>query len=411
MIMNETIFSAAEARNDSGMRAVGRDMIQGKSGFVPFRSLVTGKQCWMVYTPLAASGWSLGVLFPQDELMADITRLNQTVIFVGLAGFLFIFALIVLIARSITRPLRTLSMVTQDIATGNLDVEVPPIRSKDEVGRLAEAFDHMRRSLKQYVRDLTTATAAKERIESELKIARDIQMGILPKTFPPFPDRKEFDIFAILEPAREVGGDLYDFFFMDQKHLCFAIGDVSDKGVPAALFMAVTKTLIKTQAAHGLTPETVLTRVNEDLSQDNPSVMFVTLFLGILNIQTGELVYCNGGHNPPYLLRSGQNPEALKGTGGLALGVTGEACYRSQKIMLEKGDALFLYTDGVTEAMNGKDELFSEQALEQSLSLLGDKPIKQMIEGVMEEVREFCKGVPQTDDITIMTLRFNGNGS
>ena len=149
---------------------------------------------------------------------------------------------------------------------------------------------------------LTETTAARERIESELQIAHDIQMGIIPKTFPAFPDLKEFEIFASIVPAKEVGGDLYDFFFMDEDHLCFVVGDVSGKGIPAALFMAVTRTLIKTKASQLLNPGTVLTRVNEDLSLENPSMMFVTLFLGILNIRTGVIEYVNAGHNPPYIM-------------------------------------------------------------------------------------------------------------
>jgi sigma-B regulation protein RsbU (phosphoserine phosphatase) len=298
LIMNETIFSAAEARADAPLRKLGREMIRGRSGFVPFSSLITGKKCWMVYTPLSSSGWSLGVLFPQDELMADITRLNRIVIFLGLAGFLFLLVVIVLISGSITRPLRALAGAAKDIATGNLDIELPTIKSRDEVGKLADSFNYMKSSLKEYIKELTETTAAKERIESELKIAHDIQMGILHKIFPPFPDRPELDIYATLEPAKEVGGDLYDFFFMDDDHLCFTVGDVSGKGVPASLFMAITMTLIKTKATKGLSPDKVLSRVNEDLSMDNPSMMFVTVFLGILNIRTGELEYSNGGHNP-----------------------------------------------------------------------------------------------------------------
>ena len=161
------------------MRQLGREMIRGQSGFVPFESLITGKKCWMVYAPLSASGWSLGVLFPQDELMADISSLNRTVLFISLIGFLLILGVIVLIAGSITRPLRALSKATEDIGSGNLDVEIPSIKSRDEVGKLAVSFNYMKSSLKKYIKELTETTAAKERIESELKIARDIQMGML----------------------------------------------------------------------------------------------------------------------------------------------------------------------------------------------------------------------------------------
>ena len=411
LVMNETIFSVAEDRKDESMRELGRQMIGGKTGFTPFRSLVTGKQCWMVYAPLATNGWSLAVLFPQTELMADITRLNGTVLFLGITGFLIILGVIVWIAGTITRPIRALSRATEHVAVGNLNIELPAIASGDEVGRLTASFAAMKTSLQQYIQKLTETTAAKERIESELKIAHDIQMGMLPKTFPPFPERAEFDIYAAITPAKEVGGDLYDLFLMDENHLCFAIGDVSGKGVPAALFMAITRTLIKTKAVQVLSPGTVLTRVNEDLALENPSMMFVTLFLGILDIRSGEMEYCNAGHNSPYLLSKGKNPIALEPTGGLILGVEKDFQYRSKTARLEKGEALFLYTDGVTEAANAGEEMFSEAGLENRLSDLTDRPVEEIVSGVMEAVDAFVKDASQADDITMMALKFYGETS
>ncbi len=408
LVMNESIFSVAEAREDPRLRELGRAMIRGESGFVQFTN-VFDKQCWLAYAPLPSNGWSLGVLFPQEELMQDIAHLNQTVLILSLVGFLFLFLVIVLIARSITRPLRSLSEAAQEIATGNLDVSLPEISGGDEVARLTGSFDHMKTSLKQYIQELTETTAAKERIESELKIAHDIQMGILHKIFPPFPDRHEFDIYATLIPAKEVGGDLYDFFFMDEDHLCFTVGDVSGKGVPASLFMAITNTLIKTKATRGLTPDAVLTRVNEDLAMDNPSMMFVTLFLGILNIRTGELSYANGGHNPPYIIHAGGDVEPVEMTGDVALGVVENFVYRSRTVFLEKGDTLFLYTDGVTEAMDLNDELYGEERMVRELDRLREAPIKELIEGIMQSIREYSYGAPQTDDITMMRLIYKGD--
>jgi len=408
LIMNETLFSLAEAHSDANLRKTGRDMIHGKSGFVPFRSTMTEKMCWMVYAPLKSSGWSIGVLFPQDELMADITRMNRTVILIGVVGFFFLFTVVILIAGTITKPLRLLAATARSIATGDLDIDVPTVATGDEVGELAHSFDHMKNSLKQYINDLTETTAAKERIESELKIAHDIQMGILPKVFPPFPDMPEFDLHALIEPAREVGGDLYDFFFLDDEHLCFHVGDVSGKGVPASLFMAITRTLIKTKAEKGITPEEILERVNRDLSIDNPSLLFVTLFLGILNIRTGELRYCNGGHNPPYLVRADGNAATLAMSGGMALGVMEDFVYQSKTVTLSEGDTIVVYTDGVTEAMNEKMDLFSDSRLEEAIMSLRSVPVQGLIEGILEKVKEFCHDVEQTDDITMLVIRFNG---
>ncbi|MFH1790477.1 MAG: cache domain-containing protein, partial [Candidatus Omnitrophota bacterium] len=290
LIMHETVFSLAESRGDDTLREIGRHMINGNKGFVPYISMVTGKKCWMVYAPLPSNGWALGVLFPQDELMEDIFALNRIVLFLGLAGFFILLIVIVLVSGSITKPLRILDATTKSIGRGNLDFAPPAIKSNDEVGRLANSFVFMRDELKRSI--------------SELKIAHDIQMNIVKKEFPAFPERREFDIFALMEPAREVGGDLYDFFFIDSDNLCFVIGDVSGKGVPAALFMAMTKILIKITAKETRDVGETLKLVNNELTAGNDACLFVTVFCGILNVKTGALSYCNGGHNAPFFIRA-----------------------------------------------------------------------------------------------------------
>ncbi|MBW1787413.1 MAG: SpoIIE family protein phosphatase [Deltaproteobacteria bacterium] len=408
LVMSETIFSLAEARGDEAMRELGRNMVQGRSGYAPFQSIMTGKDCWLVYAPLFSNGWSLGVLFPREELLADITRLNHTVLILSLVGFVLILAVIVWIAHTIARPLRALSKTAEEIATGNLDIEIPPARTRDEVGRLSDSFDHMRDSLKDYIRELTETTAIKERIQSELNIASDIQMGLLPKTFPAFPDRREFDIYAFLEPAKEVGGDLYDFFFIDDERFCFSVGDVSGKGVPAALFMVITRTLIKTKAVPGVAPGEVLARVNRDLCRENPSLMFVTLFFGILNVRTGELEYCSGGHNLPYLMSAGGGIVEVEKTEGMALGIVEDTVFESRKLALQKGDTIFIYTDGITEATNHENEGFTEARLKHALHQLQEQPIQDVVAGVMGETKAFVEGAAQSDDITMMILRFFG---
>lgn len=411
LIMNKTIFDVAKIADDSDLERVGKAMTDGQSGFAPIISMVTGKQCWIGYAPLAASNWSLGVLFPQDELTADITHLNQVVWGLGAVGFLLLMAVIIVIARSITRPLRGLARATEEISSGNLDVALPRIRSRDEVGVLAEAFAQMEDALKTYIANLTATTAAKERIESELQVARDIQMGMLPKVFPPFPEVREIDLYAAIEPARQVGGDLYDFFFLDEAHLCFTVGDVAGKGVPAALLMTVTQTLIKAKgSAMGLSPGKILTSVNQDLCLENPSFMFVTLFLGILNIQTGELDYCSGGHPAPLVIPATGRVTPLELTDGLALGIAADAPYRSKKAELNPNDTVFLYTDGVTEAMNREKTLFSQKRLEQDLYELGHQDLEQISAGIMERIRIFSQGEPQADDITMLIVRYQGPG-
>ncbi|HEX3037304.1 MAG TPA: SpoIIE family protein phosphatase [Thermodesulfobacteriota bacterium] len=406
LIMNETIFSVAEARRGFRLRETGREMIRGKTGFVLINSIMSDKKSWMFYAPIPSNGWSLGLLFPQSELMADISHLNRNVIFLAMAGLLFLLVIVVLIASSITRPLRTLAGATESIAKGNLDIELPAVKSRDEVGKLTESFIYMKHELKQYIRNLKETTAAKERIESELKIAHDIQMGILPKIFPPFPDRPEFDIYATIEPAKEVGGDFYDFYFINDEHLYFIIGDVSGKGVPASLFMAVTKTLIKAKTERDMPPDEILTRVNKELCSENESGMFVTIFLGVLNISTGEVFYSNGGHNLPYILRNHGGAEPLQNTSGMALGVMENVKYETKRIVLHGGDGLFLYTDGVTEATDVNENLFSEHRLKRLLGQTNCHNPTELIRGIVGEVKNFSSGMPQSDDITILAIRY-----
>lgn len=408
LIMNETIFGVAEGRDDKDLRKIGRKMIRGESGFIPFRSIASEKNCWMYYTPLPSNGWSLAVLFPQDEFTADIDRLSRIVIVLGGIGLLLLSLAVTLIARSIARPLRDMARATETIATGNLDIELPTLRSKDEVGRLAESFNHMKTSLKQYIKELTETTAAKERIESELKVAHDIQMSLLPKLFPPFPERKEFDIYATLEPAREVGGDLYDFFLLGEDRLFFLVGDVSGKGIPAALFMAVTKTLLKRIAEKCIDPALVLTQVNQELCRDNESMMFVTLFCGLLNFKTGELLFSNAGHNPPLVIRSAQKPEWLKVPEGFVLGGMEDAVYTIERIFLDLGDTILLYTDGVTEAMDREKAFYSEKRLMSAVERGKSRSVEGLIQEVLRSVKAFTKGESLSDDVTLLALQFKG---
>jgi sigma-B regulation protein RsbU (phosphoserine phosphatase) len=247
---------------------------------------------------------------------------------------------------------------------------------------------------------------AKELIESELSVARKIQMSIVPKIFPAFPDRPEFDIYAALEPAREVGGDLYDFFLLDGDHLCFTVGDVSGKGVPASLFMAVTKTLLKAKADVFLRPDEILYQVNNELCEDNDSGMFVTDFLGILTISTGEVAFSNGGHNIPFVLRRDGTAEPLPKIPGLALGVMEDAGYTCSSIRLSCGDSLLVYTDGVTEAMNPAGELLSEARLKSSLPELSGGTAREAVLRVLDSTRAFVNGAVQSDDITVLALKY-----
>ncbi len=301
---------------------------------------------------------------------------------------------------------RTASAVCED------DLETYTM-GKDEVIKLFSqdptmAINLIQLSVSRFIENLRAETAARERIASELRIASEIQTSMLPRIFPPFPDRKEFDIYAIMDPAKEVGGDFYDFFFVDRNRLCFIIGDVSGKGVPAALFMAISKTLLKTEALRGLPPDEIIYRTNNTLFPDNNSCMFVTVFCVILNTETGEIQFSNGGHNPPLICADGRYFDFVNIPKGLVVGVMENSKCESKKLVLKPGDTIFLYTDGVTEAMNRENQLFSEQKLRICLTNLKDKNITELIQEVRQEIATFAQGAPQSDDITMLALRFKG---
>ena len=249
----------------------------------------------------------------------------------------------------------------------------------------------------------------KERMEEELNIGREIQMSMLPLIFPPFPDYTEFSIYAAVEPAREVGGDFYDFFFLDEERFCVCIGDVSGKGVPAALFMAVTKTLIKSRATDDVSTASILTHVNTELSQDNKSCMFVTIFLGILNIRTGHLTYSNAGHNPPYVMRVAGSLQRLDSRHGPVLGALAGMTYGEDATVLSTGDLLYLYTDGVTEEMNADDQLFSEKRLEDLLISKEIPSVEAAVRDTISAVHSFQGATEQSDDITVLALQFQAD--
>jgi sigma-B regulation protein RsbU (phosphoserine phosphatase) len=407
LVMTNSIFSIAEAKGSSLLRGIGKDMINGGEGLVALESgLLLPAKCWLYYAPLSSIGWSLGVVVPEQELLESVTQLGRTIILIVLAGLLLKTIIVMLIARRITRPLKDLSATTVAIAGGNLDAKLPDIQRGDEIGTLARSFEEMRLALKDYIRNLTETTVAKERIESELKIARNIQMSFLPKAFPPLPGKNIVEISARLEPAREIGGDLYDYCLIDENHLFFAVGDVSDKGIPAALFMAVTKTLLKGIAETGMDPSEILRRCNVELCGENDSLMFVTVFCGILDLRTGRLQYSNAGHEHPIIVRRGGQPEILPVPEGFFLGVEEDSRYQTMEIELDPEDKLIVYTDGVTEAVNAEQKMYSHAKLMDTVRSCSSLSAEAIAAKILESVHQYSLGIAQADDITVLAVSF-----
>ncbi len=408
-IMNETFFSIAEARNDPYLRELGKDMVQGGSGFVHYDSLM-GARSWMYYAPIRSTGWTLAVVFPEAELLESVRRMTVTMAAMGLAGILLLAFAVLYIAGAITKPLRLLARATDELAAGNFDVALPETRSRDEVGALTRDFLVMKESLKEYIRDLTETTAAKERIEGELQVATDIQASLLPRIFPPFPNLPEFEIFASMVPAKAVGGDFYDFFLVDETRLCFLIADVTGKGVPAALYMMVAKTLLKTEGQRLGEPDKILTSVNRILALDNESCMFTTAFCATLDITTGEVRFASAGHNPPFIMDA-DGVRLLPVKAGLMLGPIPDVVYEAERVTLLPGDVLFLYTDGVTEARDRSDAIYGEERLLESLKHAPRHDPSEMIHHVNRELDGHVSGAPQSDDITMLAIRMTKTGA
>ena len=318
-----------------------------------------------------------------------------------------VFAYYYYVRRILIRPLGTLHHAAMGLVESKMEgladfrVEVD---TGDELEDLADSFQYMVAELNEYIRDLSRVTAEKERIGAELDVARHIQASMLPCIFPAFPERHEFDIFASMTPAKEVGGDFYDFFLVDDDHLALVMADVSGKGVPAALFMMISKTLLKSAAQSGLSPKAVLEKVNDQLCENNDAEMFVTVWLGILEISTGKMKCANAGHEYPAVMRKGGDFELFKDKHGFVLAGMEGARYREYELELHAGDRLVVYTDGVPEATNGANTLYGTDRMISALNGARDGSCRQMLEALHRDVDSFVDGADQFDDITMLCI-------
>ena len=366
--------------------------------------------------PVKDSAGEILAFLGVEKAMTALENARQTYVWnvmgiTVLAVVLFLVVYIGFLRREVVSPILTIAGEARRFAEDNvarLDL-LEQIRKKDEIGTLARAIGRMETDIVQYVENLTAVTAEKERIGTELNVATQIQADMLPRIFPPFPERDEFDIYATMTPAREVGGDFYDFFLVDQDHLAVVIADVSGKGVPAALFMVIVKTLIKNHTQTGMAPDQVFETVNRQLCENNEAGMFVTAFLGVLEISTGRFTYVNAGHNPPLAALGGRPYDWLPSKRGFVLAGLEGVRYQQQEIVLCPGDNIFCYTDGVTEALDPADALYSEARLRaffRGRDLEG-RPLAEQLDLLRRDIAAFAAGAEQADDITMLLLRIN----
>lgn len=384
-----------------GQAGIAQEVVPSASGEEAERRFL------IAYTPIPSTGW---VLLVQEDV-AEAESLRSSLLWGFLVVGVGVLALILVIgfigAVWFSRPIRHLISGVRRVAGGDFGTEID-YTSKDEFGQLADAFNHMTRSLRNYIDELQQTTAAKERVESQLKIAREIQESILPKGFPPFPERQEIQVFALSQPAREMGGDFYDYFLLDGNKLGLVIADVSDKGVPAALFMAITKTMLKSIALKLASPSAVLREVNHVVARDNEKCMFVTIFYGVVDLDSGIMVFANAGHNLPYIIRRTGEVERVTKTHGIALGVVDEINLDEGRVALSPGDRLVFYTDGITEAPNLEGMEFGEDQLVSSIRTHRAGGIQRLCQALVDEVMRHQQDLPQHDDITCLVFHSGG---
>jgi sigma-B regulation protein RsbU (phosphoserine phosphatase) len=366
---------------------------------------IEGEDVIVCYTAIAHTPWKMVFVLP--VYFVDL-------VFYGIAGLLLFFILIGLAVvffvgrkgiKKSSEPLKQLALSADEVAQGHFDTQLPDIRSHDEIHLLRDSFDNMQHSLTRYTEQLKATTAMKASMESELKIAHDIQMDMLPKTFPPYPERNDVDIYGLLTPAKAVGGDLFDFYIRDEQ-LYFCIGDVSGKGIPASMFMAVTRSLFRNISAHVAAPERIAYALNNALSENNESSMFVTLFAGVLHLPTGQLRYCNAGHNAPLLVGSGVS--TLPCQPNLPLGIVADYPFEPQETRLAAGTTIFLFTDGLNEAENAHHEQFGDQRILDVATRLSAQHAHQptnITNAMRHAVHTFVNGAEQSDDLTMLAIQ------
>jgi sigma-B regulation protein RsbU (phosphoserine phosphatase) len=386
------------------------DLQLGDGGGVGVGRFADGGVEYYTFSRMFANGWLFSVQIPVNEIFAEIEKRNDRfTLLIALSSLIMLALASWLLSVLINRPLDKLMEGVEDLGTGNLDRQLT-VDSKDEIGLLAVAFNKMTVDLKASIEQIARERGEKERISAELNVAAKIQANMLPSIFPPFPHRDEFDIFAVMQPAKEVGGDFYDFFLVDENTLALVIADVSGKGVPAALYMVIAKTLIKNNAQSGKNPVEAFDAVNSLLCENNQANMFVTVFMGYLDIGSGRFVFANAGHNPPLIKKEGRF-DWLKAKSGFVLGGMRGMAYTLCETTLQSGDEIFLYTDGLTEAMNSEKALFGNERLLEAVNdpAASSLPPGAFTSAVKDRIEQFAEGAEQADDITMLILRYKKN--
>ncbi len=404
LILRESIYDRARELGKPMLDTVGRRMVAGQSGTV--NTSIEDDSVMICFAPMTQAGWYVGSVNPYRSITSQLGSTTYTVLIILLVGLLILLVCVRLLINSMLRPVKKLTDAAHLIARGNFSVALPRVETNDDIRKLHDAFHHMQESLGEYTRELETTTRAKERIESELHIARNIQMSLVPKMFSPFLNCEELEIFASLKPAKEVGGDFYDFILRGGR-LKFVIGDVSGKGIPASLVMVITSTLFRVFANSTDSPAEIVSRLNNAIAENNEACMFVTFFCGELDLSTGCLTFCNAGHNAPIVAGKDGKSYYLPMDSNLPLGIVADYKFGNQQVDLPKGSAMLLYTDGLTEGENADKELFGEERTLQAAQALSKLGARDIVNGITEALGQFVGEAEQSDDLTLLCVRLN----
>ena len=414
-VIRKNYFELAKATNDTIDDYVGRQMVAGKEGIFKDKEDngchfdffdLESSEVYMFYMPIEHTNWSIAMAVARYSI--DALAIGFGVVFLILIGLALLVVRLVgkFVAKRVSRPLGQLAASADEVAKGNFNAPLPQLKHYDEVRLLRDSFEEMQHSLTHYIDELKDTTASKAAIENELKVAHDIQMSMLPKTFPPYPERDDIDIYGSLTPAKDVGGDLFDFYIRNEK-LFFCVGDVSGKGVPASLVMAVTRSLFRNISAHVAEPDEIVRTLNNAMAEGNDTNMFVTLFVGVLDLATGLLEYCNAGHN--YAMLIGNLVSTLPCDPNLPIGVMPDMTFTKQQLTIEPETTIFLYTDGLNEAEDPNHVLFGVQRIIRIAELMvkeGKNDPTTMIHEMIEGVHRFVDDAEQSDDMTILAIKY-----
>ena len=404
-ILTDNLLTQAEATESTKDDTIVQAMINGEEGYN--NAVIEGVPSYVFYSPMNHTDWSLGIKVPMFTFHMPGNVLTAILLLIIAAGLAFTAYALRKNVKRATKPLALLTRSADEVAKGNFNAPLPEIYIHDEIYQLRQSFAHMQHSLSSYIDELKETTASKAAIENELNIAHNIQMSMLPKIFPPYPERSDIDIFGTLTPAKAVGGDLFDFYIREEK-LLFCIGDVSGKGIPAALVMAVIRAMFRTVSAHEFEPHLIVTALNNAMAEDNESNMFATLFVGTLDLHTGTLRFCNAGHDNPLLI--GRGIGLLECDANIPVGLMNDWNYTCQEVGIDKGTTIFLYTDGLNEAEKENHQQFGENRM---LAVAKDLLAKQqhqpenLIKQMVESVRGFIGNAEQSDDLTMLAVQYH----